>query len=85
MRSHFGGTGSLGVYHGIRNHGHIVWQSHWNGTMLAAKIHQQTRTLCTFDMRATVRFTGVEGKRKHGYLTCSLRNFPFCFRDLIEV
>jgi hypothetical protein len=51
MRSHSGGTGSLGVYHGIRNHGHIVWQSHWNGTMLAAKIHQLTRTLCTFDKK----------------------------------
>jgi hypothetical protein len=71
MRSHFGGTGSLGVYHGIRNHGHIVWQSHWNGTMLAAKIQQETRTLCTFDMRATVRFTGVREKESM-VLTCYL-------------
>jgi hypothetical protein len=50
------------VYHGIRNHGHVFWQSHWNGKMLVAKIHQETRTLCTFDMRATVRFTGVKEK-----------------------
>ncbi len=52
-------------YHGTRNQhhqGHIVWQLHWNGRTLAAKIHQETRTSWTFDMRATVRFIGVREK-----------------------
>jgi hypothetical protein len=36
--------------------------------MLAAKIHQETRTLCTFDMRATVRSIGVREKEDRGPL-----------------
>jgi hypothetical protein len=55
-------------YDGKRNQGHIVWQLHWNGRTLAAKIHQKTRTLCTFDMRATVRFIGVREKEDRGPL-----------------
>ncbi len=58
-------------YHGTRNQGqqgHIVWQLHWNGRILAAKIHQETRTSCTFDMRATVRFIGVREKEDRGPL-----------------